>query len=112
MMDTPGGGWTETVLRLKLMERLVFSCAATVHNPRATPTPSTQTRFQLCPLDLGVSSYQLDTAERGFSYIHAPMDMRMNEDDMFTAATVVNEYSEAELFELSRRRRRALGVNV
>ena len=52
-------------------------------------------------LDLGVSSYQLDTAERGFSYMHdAPMDMRMNEDDMFTAATVVNEYSEAELFRI------------
>ena len=52
-------------------------------------------------LDLGVSSYQLDTAERGFSYMHdAPMDMRMNEDDMFTASTVVNEYSESELFRI------------
>ena len=54
-------------------------------------------------LDLGVSSFQLDTAERGFSYMHdAPMDMRMNEEDSFTAYEVVNGYSEEDLHRIIR----------
>lgn len=54
-------------------------------------------------LDLGVSSFQLDTAERGFSYMHdAPMDMRMNEDDALTAYDVVNGYSEKDLTRIIR----------
>jgi 16S rRNA (cytosine1402-N4)-methyltransferase len=48
--------------------------------------------------DLGVSSYQLDTPERGFSFHHnAHLDMRMNRCDSLDAEKVVNEYSEAEL---------------
>ena len=49
-------------------------------------------------LDLGVSSYQLDTPDRGFAYnSDAPLDMRMDERNPLDARRVVNEYSEAEL---------------
>lgn len=55
-------------------------------------------------LDLGVSSYQLDTAERGFSYMEedAPLDMRMDHRMEMTAKEIVNGYSEAELFRIIR----------
>ncbi len=54
-------------------------------------------------LDLGVSSYQLDAPERGFTYREdAPLDMRMDKSQDKTAAHVVNEYSEMELYRIIR----------
>jgi 16S rRNA (cytosine1402-N4)-methyltransferase len=54
-------------------------------------------------LDLGVSSRQLENAERGFSFIrNGPLDMRMDPRTSLTAATIVNEYSEEELTRLFR----------
>lgn len=54
-------------------------------------------------LDLGVSSYQLDTPERGFTYREdAPLDMRMDQRNPRTAADIINGYSEFELYRMIR----------
>ena len=55
-------------------------------------------------LDLGVSSFQLDTPERGFTYRdeNAPLDMRMDNRQKLTARDIVNEYSEMELYRIIR----------
>ncbi len=53
--------------------------------------------------DLGVSSHQLDVADRGFSYMaDAPLDMRMDRSAALSAETVVNTYSETELYRIIR----------
>ena len=54
-------------------------------------------------LDLGVSSYQLDNEERGFTYrVDAPLDMRMDQRQSRTAADIVNGYDERELYRIIR----------
>ena len=55
-------------------------------------------------LDLGVSSFQLDTPERGFTYREpdAPLDMRMDQRQMQTASDIVNGYEEKELYRIIR----------
>ena len=55
-------------------------------------------------LDLGVSSYQLDTPDRGFTYREddAPLDMRMDQRNTQTAADIVNTYSEFDLYRIIR----------
>lgn len=54
-------------------------------------------------LDLGVSSYQLDEASRGFTYREdVPLDMRMDQRQTMTARDIVNEYSETELYRIIR----------
>ena len=55
-------------------------------------------------LDLGVSSFQLDTPERGFTYreTDAPLDMRMDQRQTLTAKDIVNDYSEQDLYRIIR----------
>ncbi len=84
------------------------ACVDIVHSSYA------DMRMQLCQrgiekvdgilLDLGVSSFQLDTPERGFSYCeeNAPLDMRMDVRKAMTAKDIVNDYSEEELFRIIR----------
>ena len=73
------------------------------HDVRALLAAQGVERIDGMMVDLGVSSYQLDTPERGFSYhADAPLDMRMDQRQTLTAATIVNTYSKEELTRILR----------
>ena len=73
------------------------------HDVKALLAERGVTRIDGMMVDLGVSSYQLDTAERGFSYhADAPLDMRMDQRQALTAATIVNTWDKAELTRILR----------
>ena len=73
------------------------------HDVRELLAEKGVTKIDGMMIDLGVSSYQLDTAERGFSYhADAPLDMRMDQDQTLTAADIVNTWSKEEITRILR----------
>lgn len=79
-----------------------------VHNFAQLEAHKAERDYQLCGVDgiladLGVSSHQFDTAERGFSFRYdAPLDMRMNTKAELSAATIVNTYSQEDIERIMR----------
>ena len=73
------------------------------HDVKALLAAQGVTQIDGMMVDLGVSSYQLDTAERGFSYhADAPLDMRMDREQALTAADIVNTWPKEELVRILR----------
>lgn len=82
-----------------------FSCVTYIHDDFKNFSKYLktlgETKVDGILLDLGVSSYQIDTQSRGFSYnLDAPLDMRMNEEQALDAWKVVNTYPESKLVEI------------
>lgn len=89
--------------RLKPFGDMVTIIRSNYRNARAALSELGVDKVDGVVLDLGVSSYQLDTEERGFSYrFDAPLDMRMDRRQTLTARDIVNDYSEMELFHIIR----------
>ncbi len=89
--------------RLKEFEDKVTIVRSNYRNTKAVLSEMGITKIDGMMLDLGVSSYQLDTKERGFSYrFDTPLDMRMDLRQSFSAKEIVNEYDEMQLFRVIR----------
>ena len=88
---------------LKEFEDKVTIIRSNYRNTRSVLSAIGITQIDGMMLDLGVSSYQLDTKERGFSYrFDTPLDMRMDLRQSFSAKEIVNEYDDMKLFRLIR----------
>lgn len=89
--------------RLKEFGDKVTILRTNYSNARAVLAEHGVTQVDGIVLDLGVSSYQFDTEDRGFSYRYdAPLDMRMDQRQSLTARDIVNDYTERQLYEIIR----------
>ena len=102
-IDSDVGAIDESRRRLKEFGNRVFFITGNFADIARIVRRLDITRVDGIIFDLGVSSRQLDEAERGFSFTHdAPLDMRMDRDGAVTACDIVNHYSEEELVRIFR----------